>query len=66
MLQPVLPAEPALDSGVMGVAHETAEGFFSLSPRRVAVVMVDFQNNFCSPEVFSSGPVTNTGNAETA
>ncbi len=50
----------------MGVAHETAEGFFGLSPRRVAVVMVDFQNDFCSPEVFSNGPVTNTGNAETA
>ena len=50
----------------MGVAHEAAEGFFGLSPHRVAVVMIDFQNDFCSPQVFGDGPVTNTGNAKTA
>lgn len=49
----------------MGAAHEGA-GFFDLSLQQVAVVMVDFQNDFCSPEVFGGGPVTNTGNAKTA
>lgn len=28
--------------------------------------MVDFQNDFCAPEVAGSGPVTNTRNADTA
>jgi nicotinamidase-related amidase len=40
--------------------------FFELPPRRVAVVLVDFQNDFCSPEVFHGGPVTNTNNAAAA
>lgn len=38
---------------------------FDLHPRQVAVVMIDFQNDFCSPEVHT-GPPTNTGNARTA
>lgn len=50
----------------MGGAAERADGFFGLSPHRVAVVMVDFQNDFCSPGVFGAGPVTNMGNARTA
>jgi nicotinamidase-related amidase len=50
----------------MGVAQQVSEGFFDLFPHRVAVVMVDFQNDFCSPEVFGGGPVTNTRNAEAA
>ena len=37
-------------------------GFFDLDPRRVAVVLVDFQNDFCSPEVFEGEKVTNTNN----
>ena len=37
--------------------------FFDLDPRRVAVVLIDFQNDFCSPEVFQGGKVTNTHNA---
>lgn len=40
--------------------------FFSLPPARVAVVLVDFQNDFCSPKVARGGPVTNTGNAAAA
>lgn len=45
----------------------TTGAFHELAPRQVAVVMVDFQNDFCSPEVFEHGePVTNTRNAETA
>jgi len=50
----------------MGVAQQVTEGFFDLVPHRVAVVMVDFQNDFCSPEVFGGGPVTNTRNAKAA
>jgi len=51
---------------VMGAAHLGTEGFFDLFPRQVAVVMVDFQNDFCSPEVCGGGPVTNSRNAEAA
>ena len=44
-----------------------ANGFVELRPEQVAVVLVDFQNDFCSPDVFEPGrPVTNTHNAETA
>jgi nicotinamidase-related amidase len=50
----------------MGVAHQAAEGFSALFPQRVAVVMVDFQNDFCSPKVCGDGPVTNTRNADAA
>lgn len=45
---------------------DATEGFFSLTPSRVAVIMVDFQNDFCSPKVFGDRPVTNTHNAQTA
>jgi nicotinamidase-related amidase len=37
--------------------------FFDLDPRRVAVVLIDFQNDFCSPQVFDGRRVTNTHNA---
>lgn len=40
--------------------------FLELSPQRVAVLMVDFQNDFCSPDVFVGRPVTNTNNAAAA
>lgn len=45
---------------------ETGTGFFDIDPRRVAVVLIDFQNDFCSPDVFQGGPVTNTHNAAAA
>jgi nicotinamidase-related amidase len=57
---------PGSRLSVMGDAHLATEGFFDLFPRQVAVVMVDFQNDFCSPEVCGDGPVTNTRNAEAA
>lgn len=40
--------------------------FFDLPPRRVAVVLIDFQNDFCSPDVAAGGPVSNTRNAAAA
>jgi nicotinamidase-related amidase len=40
--------------------------FFTLPPERVAVVLIDFQNDFCSPQVSAGGPVLNTGNAAAA
>jgi len=40
--------------------------FFGLPPARVAVVLIDFQNDFCSPQVAAGGPVTNTHNAAAA
>lgn len=65
-----LVAQIVLSSGsrlsVMDAEHLGTEGFFDLLPRQVAVVMVDFQNDFCSPEVFGGGPVTNSRNAEAA
>ena len=45
---------------------DAAADFYGLDPRRVAVVLVDFQNDFCSPEVFGDRPATNTHNAVTA
>lgn len=45
---------------------QTGESFFDLRPEHVAVVLVDFQNDFCSPQVFHGTPATNTLNAETA
>ncbi|MEV5964596.1 isochorismatase family cysteine hydrolase [Kribbella sp. NPDC051952] len=42
------------------------ESFFALPLNRVAVVLIDFQNDFCSPEVSGDGPVTNTNNAAAA
>jgi len=47
-------------------APEPARSFFDLLPDRVAVAMVDFQNDFCSPKACGAGPATNTHNAETA
>lgn len=50
-----------------GAAHSTAAGgFFDLAPDQVAVVMIDFQNDFCSPQAGGDGPATNTHNAQTA
>jgi nicotinamidase-related amidase len=40
--------------------------FFSLPPSRVAVVLIDLQNDFCSPKVAHGRPVSNTGNAAAA
>ena len=37
--------------------------FFDLAPERVAVVLIDFQNDFCSPGVAASAQPTNTHNA---
>lgn len=34
--------------------------FFTLPPERVAVVLIDFQNDFCSPDAAAGGPVTNS------
>lgn len=45
--------------------HQT-EGLRYLAPHRVAVLLVDFQNDFCSPEVFGQAPPANTLNAVTA
>lgn len=45
---------------------ETGAGFFELDSRRVAVVLIDFQNDFCSPDVFQGRAVTNTRNAAAA
>jgi len=39
------------------------ESFLDLDPRHVAVLMVDFQNDFCSPAVFAGRAPTNTHNA---
>jgi len=41
-------------------------GLGDLPPARIAVLLVDFQNDFCSPEIFHDSPVTNTRNAITA
>jgi nicotinamidase-related amidase len=40
--------------------------FLSLPPSRIAVVLIDLQNDFCSPRVARGGPVSNTGNAAAA
>src|SRR5262245_4799992 len=45
---------------------DAAADFYGIDSRRVAVVLVDFQNDFCSPEVFGYRPATNTHNAVTA
>jgi nicotinamidase-related amidase len=37
-----------------------------LSPQRIGVLLVDFQNQFCHPRACGGGPVTNSGNAATA
>ncbi|GIL26717.1 cysteine hydrolase family protein [Actinocatenispora comari] len=41
-------------------------GFFELELRRVAVVLVDFQNDFCHPDADPGHPPTNTRNAQAA
>jgi ureidoacrylate peracid hydrolase len=40
--------------------------FFDLAPERVAVVLIDLQNDFCSPGVAASAQPTNTHNAAAA
>ncbi len=50
----------------MSVPPTAAGTFFDLPLSRIAVVLVDFQNDFCSPEVNGDQPPTNTHNAETA
>ena len=47
-------------------AVSPSDAFYRLPLERVAVVMIDFQNDFCSPEVFDGAPATNTHNAQTA
>jgi hypothetical protein len=42
-----------LHSGV--VVEDPAAAFFALPLRQVAVVMIDFQNGFCSPDAIGSG-----------
>jgi nicotinamidase-related amidase len=37
-----------------------------LAPHEVAVLLVDFQNDFCHPAVANGGTLTNTANARTA
>lgn len=46
--------------------QDATEAFYALHPRQVTVVMVDFQNDFCSPNVFGGAPVTNTHNGQVA
>jgi nicotinamidase-related amidase len=45
---------------------ETGAGFFEFDPCRVAVDLINFQNDFCSPDGFRGGTVTNTHNAAAA
>jgi nicotinamidase-related amidase len=40
--------------------------FVDLDPSRVAIVLIDFQNDFCSPKVFEEQRITNTRNAAAA
>jgi len=47
-------------------ALESRAEFYALAPRQVAVLMIDFQNDFCSPKVFGEAAVTNTHNAQAA
>jgi nicotinamidase-related amidase len=56
----------AADESAATAGNGTAGGFFGLPLGRVAVIMVDFQNDFCSPGAWGGGPVTNTPNAQTA
>jgi nicotinamidase-related amidase len=39
---------------------------FSVDPSRVAVVLVDFQNDLCAPGAFGADPPNNAANAATA
>jgi nicotinamidase-related amidase len=47
------------------VVAAAATGLVDLPPERVAVVLIDFQNDFCSPDV-TAGPPANTHNAAAA
>lgn len=58
--------DPAREPAPGAARRTAAGGFFDLSPDRVAVAMIDFQNDFCSPQACGDGPATNTHNAETA
>ena len=42
------------------------DAFLAVDPSRVAVVLVDFQNDFCEPSAFGIDPPDNTANATTA
>ena len=50
----------------MRPATQAGQTFYDLAPSRVAVLLIDLQNDFCSPELFSDKSPTNTLNAETA
>ncbi len=50
----------------MSEALEPRAEFYALAPRQIAVLMIDFQNDFCSPKVFGGATVTNTHNAQAA
>ena len=45
---------------------DRVDAFLALDLARVAVVLVDFQNDFCEPGVFGVDPPDNTANAATA
>lgn len=45
---------------------ERLESFFALDPSLVAIVLVDFQADFCAPGAFGADPPVNTKNAATA
>jgi nicotinamidase-related amidase len=45
---------------------EYFNGLHELAPNRVAILLVDFQNDFCSAQVSRTSPPTNTLNATTA
>lgn len=49
------PADPWDRTAAPRVAD--AGDFYALPSARVAVVLIDFQNDFCSPDVFAGGPV---------
>jgi len=50
----------------MNASTALPSGFASLVPSRVAVLLVDFQNDFCSPERSPDATPTNTLNSITA
>jgi nicotinamidase-related amidase len=54
-----------VDAAVDAV-HGGPGGFFDLPLAQVAVVLVDFQNDFCHPDACGEGPVSNTHNAQAA
>jgi nicotinamidase-related amidase len=45
---------------------DRTEAFLSVDPARVAVVLVDFQNDFCESDGFRGSRPNNTANAATA